>query len=208
MSITLVLTETWIRHVRTQKALVEAGVRQSERLRGFLEEISIQRASSRGRCSFWSGKPFEPLGFGEARTSLGMKNMARGRGGSLASHGSGLRHTKAPVNQSLAERARIGDEHVHRAGAFGHPGERARTHPVVFTWLSERTTTLSAPPAPCRVASLQTAEDPVQFSELGAVFIAERFPAPAGPDSATIDGAAENLATAAYGGWSETARAD
>ncbi len=91
-----------------------------------------------------------------------------------------------------------------------------------FAWLSERTGTdgraIGAAGA-MRIASPQTAEDAEQLREHAAAFIAERFPAPAGPDPATVGGVAEyegaagelrgaygRETAAAYGGWSEGVR--
>ena len=91
-----------------------------------------------------------------------------------------------------------------------------------FAWLSERTGTdgraLGAAGA-MRIASPQTAEDSEQLREHAAAFIAEKYPAPAGPDPATVGGAAvyEGAAgemrgaygretAAAYGGWSAGVR--
>ena len=87
-----------------------------------------------------------------------------------------------------------------------------------FAWLSEQPGTdgraLGAAGA-MRIASPQTAEDSEQLREYAAAFIAEKYPAPAGPDPASVGGAAEyegaarelrgSYATetaAAYGGWS------
>ena len=91
-----------------------------------------------------------------------------------------------------------------------------------FAWLSERTGSdgraIGAAGA-MRIASPQTAEDAEQLREHAAAFIAERFPAPAGPDPASVGGVAEyegaagelrgaygRETTAAYGGWSEGVR--
>ena len=91
-----------------------------------------------------------------------------------------------------------------------------------FAWLSEQPGTdgraLGAAGA-MRVASPQTAEDSEQLREYAARFIAEKYPAPAGPDPATVGGAAEYEAAAgelrgayatetaaAYGGWSAGVR--
>ena len=91
-----------------------------------------------------------------------------------------------------------------------------------FAWLSERTGTdgraIGAAGA-MRIASPQSAEDSEQLREHAAAFIAERFPAPAGPDPATVGGVAEyegaagelrgaygRETAAAYGGWSEGVR--
>ena len=91
-----------------------------------------------------------------------------------------------------------------------------------FAWLSERTGTdgraIGAAGA-MRIASPQTAEDAEQLREHAAAFIAERFPAPAGPDPASVGGVAEyegaagelrgaygRETAAAYGGWSEGVR--
>ena len=91
-----------------------------------------------------------------------------------------------------------------------------------FAWLSEQRGTdgreIGAAGA-MRIASPQTAEDSEQLREYAAGFIAEKFPAPAGPDPATVGGAAEyegaagelrgaygRETAAAYGGWSEGVR--
>ena len=91
-----------------------------------------------------------------------------------------------------------------------------------FAWLSERTGSdgraIGAAGA-MRIASPQTAEDAEQLREHAAAFIAERFPAPAGPDPASVGGAAEyegaagelrgayaRETAAAHGGWSEGVR--
>ena len=70
-----------------------------------------------------------------------------------------------------------------------------------------------------RIASPQTAEDSEQLREHAAAFIAQKFPAPAGPDPASVGGAAEyegatgemrgaygRETAAAYGGWSAGVR--
>ena len=91
-----------------------------------------------------------------------------------------------------------------------------------FAWLSEREgaggRALGAAGA-ARIASPQTAEDAEALREHAAAFIAEKFPAPAGTDPATVGGAAEyegaagelrgayiRETAAAYGGWSEGVR--
>ena len=91
-----------------------------------------------------------------------------------------------------------------------------------FGWLSERKGTdgraLGAAGA-MRIASPQTAEDSEQLREYAAAFIAEKYPAPAGPDPASVGGAAEyegaagelrgaygRETAAAYGGWSAGVR--
>ena len=91
-----------------------------------------------------------------------------------------------------------------------------------FAWLSEQPGTdgraLGAAGA-MRIASPQTAEDSEQLREYAARFIDEKYPAPAGPDPATVGGAAEYEAAAgelrgayatetaaAYGGWSAGVR--
>ena len=91
-----------------------------------------------------------------------------------------------------------------------------------FAWLSERPgadgRAIGAAGA-MRVASPQTPEDAQELREHAAAFIAERFPAPAGPDPATVGGEAEYGAArdtladantretaAAYGAWSEGVR--
>ena len=91
-----------------------------------------------------------------------------------------------------------------------------------FAWLSEREGSdgraIGAAGA-MRIASPQTAEDAEQLREHAAAFIAEKFPAPAGPDPASVGGAAEyegaagqlrgaygRETAAAYGGWSAGVR--
>ena len=91
-----------------------------------------------------------------------------------------------------------------------------------FAWLSEREgadgRSIGAAGA-MRIASPQTPEDAEALREHAAAFIAERFPAPAGPDPASIGGeseygAARNTLADAYtgetaathGGWSEGVR--
>ena len=63
-----------------------------------------------------------------------------------------------------------------------------------FAWLSEQKGTdgreIGAAGA-MRIASPQTAEDSEQLREYAAAFIAEKYPAPAGPDPATVGGATE-----------------
>jgi len=91
-----------------------------------------------------------------------------------------------------------------------------------FAWLSERAGTDGRPigaAGAMRIASPQSPEDAETLREHAAAFIAERFPAPAGPDPATVGGAAEyegaagelrgayaRETAAAYGGWSEGVR--
>ena len=91
-----------------------------------------------------------------------------------------------------------------------------------FVWLSERTGADGRPVGTAgaiRLASPQTPEDAEVLRSHAAAFVAERFPAPAGPDPATIGGAAEYGAArdtlteayaretaAAHGGWSEGVR--
>ena len=91
-----------------------------------------------------------------------------------------------------------------------------------FAWLSGREGADGRPigaAGAARIASPQTAEDSEQLREYAASFIAEKFPAPAGPDPATIGGAGEyegaagelrgayaRETAAAYGGWSEGVR--
>ena len=91
-----------------------------------------------------------------------------------------------------------------------------------FEWLSERTgadgRAIGAAGA-LRLATIRTPEDAETLREHAAAFIAERFPAPAGPDPSTIGGEAEygaarNTLTdayaretaAAHAGWSEGVR--
>ncbi len=91
-----------------------------------------------------------------------------------------------------------------------------------FAWLSEQPGTdgraLGAAGA-MRIASPQTAEDSEQLREYAARFIAEKYPAPSGPDPASVGGAVEyegaagelrggyaRETAAAYGGWSAGVR--
>ena len=91
-----------------------------------------------------------------------------------------------------------------------------------FAWLSGQKGTdgraIGAAGA-MRIASPQTAEDSEQLREYAAAFIAEKYPAPAGPDPSSVGGAAEyegaagelrgaygRETAAAYGGWSEGVR--
>ncbi|MDE0176118.1 MAG: hypothetical protein OYH76_20140, partial [Defluviicoccus sp.] len=91
-----------------------------------------------------------------------------------------------------------------------------------FAWLSERTGTDGRPIGAAGAAALisvQTAEDAETLREHAAAFVAEKFPAPAGPDPASVGGAAvyedaagrlrESYAgetAAAYGGWGQAVR--
>ena len=91
-----------------------------------------------------------------------------------------------------------------------------------FVWLSERQGTDGRPigaAGAVRLATPQTPEDAETLREHAAAFVAEKFPAPAGPDPATIGGEAEygtardtltdayaRETAAAYGGWSEGVR--
>ena len=91
-----------------------------------------------------------------------------------------------------------------------------------FAWLSERKGTDGRPigaAGAMRIASPQTAEDAEQLREHAAAFVAEKFPAPAGPNPATVGGSEEyDTATgelrgaygretaAAYEGWSAGVR--
>ena len=91
-----------------------------------------------------------------------------------------------------------------------------------FAWLSEREGADGRPIGPAgavRIASPQTPEDAEVLRAHAASFVAERFPAPAGPDPAAIGGAAEYGAArdtlteayaretaAAHAGWSEGVR--
>ena len=91
-----------------------------------------------------------------------------------------------------------------------------------FAWLSEREGADGRPIGAAGASSLisvQTAEDAETLREHAARFIAEKFPAPAGPDPASVGGVAEYEAaagevptrygtetSAAYGGWSAAVR--
>ncbi len=91
-----------------------------------------------------------------------------------------------------------------------------------FGWLTERTGTDGRPIGAAGAAALisvQTAEDAETLREHAAAFVAEKFPAPAGPDPASVGGAAEyedaagrlresyaGETAAAYGGWGQAVR--
>ena len=63
-----------------------------------------------------------------------------------------------------------------------------------FAWLSERTGTDGRPigaAGAVRLASPQSAEEAETLREHAAAFVAERYPAPAGPDPASVGGEAE-----------------
>ena len=91
-----------------------------------------------------------------------------------------------------------------------------------FVWLSEREGADGRPigaGAAIRIATPQTPEESETLREHAAAFVAEKFPAPAGPDPARIGGEAEYGAArdtlsdsyaretaAAYGGWAEGVR--
>ena len=91
-----------------------------------------------------------------------------------------------------------------------------------FVWLAEREGTDGRPIGPggaMRLASPQTPEDAEALRGHAAAFIAERFPAPVGPDPASVAGRAEYevgragfgeahgpAAAAAHAGWAEGAR--
>ena len=99
--------------------------------------------------------------------------------------------------------------------------ERDLSQPF-FAWLSDRPGTDGRPIGTAGAANLisvQTAEDLEQLREYAAAFVAEKFPAPAGPDPASVGGAAEyegaaaemrvaygRETAAAYGGWGEAVR--
>ena len=91
-----------------------------------------------------------------------------------------------------------------------------------FAWLAEREGTDGRPigtGGAMRLASPQTPEDAEALREHAAAFIAERFPAPAGPDPVSVGGRAEYeveragfgethgpAAAAAHAGWAEGVR--
>ena len=91
-----------------------------------------------------------------------------------------------------------------------------------FAWLSEQPGMDGRPigaAGAMRIASPQTPEDAEQLREQAAAFIAEHYPAPAGPDPATVGGEAEYDAAAdrlrehygretaaAHGGWAAGVR--
>ncbi len=112
-------------------------------------------------------------------------------------------------------------EQAARVRADAQAIERELGQPF-FAWLSERPGTdgraIGAAGA-MRIASPQTPEDAEALREHAAAFIAEKFPAPAGPDPSTVGGAVEyegaagalreaygRETAAAYGGWSAGAR--
>ncbi|MCY4551841.1 MAG: conjugal transfer protein TraG N-terminal domain-containing protein, partial [Defluviicoccus sp.] len=88
--------------------------------------------------------------------------------------------------------------------------------PVVGDWLAGN---LFGSAGAMRLASPQTAEDSEQLREYAAAFIAEKYPAPAGPDPSSVGGAAEyegatgklreayaGETAAAHAGWSAGVR--
>ena len=126
------------------------------------------------------------------------------------------------------ERAALGNqeseswsEQAAQVRADAHAIERELGQPF-FAWLSERPgadgRAIGAGGA-MRIASPQTPEDAEELRDHAAAFIAERYPAPAGPDPATVGGEAEYTAArdtlsgayaretgAAHAGWAEGVR--
>ena len=130
--------------------------------------------------------------------------------------------------RSLQERAsmarsesEVWSEQAARVSSNAQAIDRDLAQPF-FAWLSERTGTDGRPigeAGATALISVQTPEDAETLREHAAAFIAERFPAPAGPDPSTVGGegeygAARNTLSdayvretaAAHGGWSEGVR--
>ena len=123
---------------------------------------------------------------------------------------------------SLArQEAESWSEMSSQAGSNVQAVERDLSQPF-FAWLSEREGAdgrAIGSAGALRIVQPRTAEDAEQLREYADAFVAEKFPAPAGPDPATVDGEAEYGAAtgelrdaygretaAAYGGWSEGVR--
>ena len=84
-------------------------------------------------------------------------------------------------------------EQAAQVRAEAHAIDRELGQPF-FAWLSDRTGTDGRPigaAGAIRIASPQTPEDAEVLREHAAAFIAEQFPAPPGPDPATVGGRAE-----------------
>ena len=112
-------------------------------------------------------------------------------------------------------------EHASQAKSNVRAVARDLSQPF-FAWLSERTGTDGRPigeAGALRLVQPQTVEDAEQLREQADAFVAEKFPAPAGPDPATVGGAAEYGAArdtlgedyaretaAAHAGWSAGVR--
>ena len=123
---------------------------------------------------------------------------------------------------SLArQEAESWSEMSSQAGSDVRAVERDLSQPF-FAWLRERPGTDGRPlgaAGALRLVEPKTVEDTEQLREYADAFVAEKFPAPAGPDPATVGGAAQyedatgrlresygGETAAAYGGWSEGVR--
>ena len=112
-------------------------------------------------------------------------------------------------------------EHASQASSNVRAVARDLSQPF-FAWLSEREGTDGRPigeAGALRLVQPQTVEDAEQLREYADAFVAEKFPAPAGPDPATVGGAAEyrdardtlgedyaRETAAAHAGWSAGVR--
>ena len=112
-------------------------------------------------------------------------------------------------------------EHASQASSNVRAVARDLSQPF-FAWLSEREGTDGRPigeAGALRLVQPQTVEDAEQLREYADAFVAEKVPAPAGPDPATVGGAAEYAAArdtlgedyaretaAAHAGWSAGVR--
>ena len=123
---------------------------------------------------------------------------------------------------SLArQEAESWSEMSSQAGSDVQAVERDLSQPF-FAWLQERPGMDGRPlgaAGALRLVEPKTVEDAEQLREYADAFVAEKFPAPAGPDPATVGGEAEYAAAteelrdaygretaAAYGGWSAGVR--
>ena len=123
---------------------------------------------------------------------------------------------------SLArQEAESWSEMSSQAGSNVRAVERDLSQPF-FAWLQERPGTDGRPlgaAGALRLVEPKTVEDTEQLREYADAFVAEKFPAPAGPDPASVGGEAEYTAAtgelrdaygretaAAYGGWSAGVR--
>ncbi len=130
--------------------------------------------------------------------------------------------------QSFQERASLARQEAEswsemssQAGSNVQAVERDLSQPF-FAWLQERPGTDGRPlgaAGALRLVEPKTVEDAEQLREYADAFVAEKFPAPAGPDPATVGGEAEyenatgklredyaGETAAAYGGWGQAAR--
>ncbi|MCY4029277.1 MAG: conjugal transfer protein TraG N-terminal domain-containing protein, partial [Acidobacteria bacterium] len=130
--------------------------------------------------------------------------------------------------QSFQERASLARQEAEswsemsaQAGSNVRAVERDLSQPF-FAWLRERPGMDGRPlgaAGALRLVEPKTVEDTEQLREYADAFVAEKFPAPAGPDPATVGGEAEyesaagrlresygGETAAAYGGWGQAVR--